>query len=224
MAIFSGPSEAACRACKIPKETIVKEVIEKVYVAEPDLFKNEIDKFQNILDLPFENFQGFLGESIGIGDTSALTSSQIQTSFGTSTLYSGKIRFDKMFENLIDRDRSCLNYSNLRVLVFQERIKTITWIGSVNKGCFENYWLPAIARERKFVTLDRIRGVYFSNIRYIDTNKGRFLFIFSKTTDIVNSSTGIWISFISPQIPISNVYDDYGARGIFSNVDSIAAQ
>jgi len=221
--ITSGPSSSVCQYCRRPVQVVTRDVIRYVKIEEGNLVNEDIEKIRSLLGSQFEEEDSVIGDMIGVSDLSPSKSTDINTSFGIASQYIVPIRNDKVFPKLVNFDRSCLKRSELRTLVSGGSVVTLTWVGKVEERCFDSLWWPSLVRSGGAVILDRNRGGDISSyIRYSDDDFGRFLVISSKKLDSREGSVGLWISFISPRVPLTSVYDDYGARGIFRVIDPIA--
>ena len=217
------PNENICRFCPSKSEVLTKEVIKYTPLREADILQPDLPKFEALVGLPFDKTRFQIGKMIGIDDASSLGISSILTSKGTATQYLGETRFDTSFPTLISYERQCLRGSQLRILVLEGKVVALTWIGDISKQCFDTIWLPAIARQRDFKVDERLRssGVA-TTIRYSDRTDQRLLIVTSRSIANGRDHVGIRISVSSAICPLPSVYDDYQARGIFSDPEAIA--
>jgi hypothetical protein len=223
--ISSVPNENICRFCPSKPEVITKEVIKYTPLRETDILQPDLPKFEELVGLPFDKTRFQIGKMMGIEDAGSLGTSNIPTSKGAATQYRGETRFDSTFPTLISYERKCLRGSQLRILVLEGRVVTLTWIGDISKQCFDTIWLPAIARQRDFKVDERLRssGVA-TTIRVYDRTDQRLLIVTSRSIANGRDHVGIRLSVTSATFPLPNVYDDYQARGIFSDPEAIAQQ
>jgi hypothetical protein len=221
--IVATPKGNICRFCPTKTEVITKEVVKYTPLRETDILQPDLPKFEALVDLPFEKVRFQIGKMIGIDDAGSLGTSSITTSKGAATQYLGETRFDNSLPTLISYERECLRGSQLRILVLEGKVVTLTWIGDISKRCFDMIWLPAIARQRDFKIDERLRnsGVA-TTIRYSDRTDQRLLIVTSRSIANGRDHVGIRISVSSAIFPLPSVYDDYQARGIFSDPEAIA--
>ena len=222
--IASVPNANICRFCPTKPEVITKVVEKFVPIRETDIMQPDLPKFEALVGISFEKTRFQLGKMIGVDDAGSLTTQNINTSRGIATQYLGNARFDNSFPTLMSYDRKCLGGSHLRILVLEGKVATLTWIGDVNKQCFDTIWLPAIARQRDFKIDERMRGntSVATTIRYSDRADQRLLIVTSRAQANGRDHVGIRISVTSSIFSLPSVYDDYQARGIFSDPETIA--
>jgi hypothetical protein len=225
--IAQGPTPEVCKLCNLPHEVVVKPIIKYVPLQETTLIEKDMPQLQALMNQRIEVVAQILGQKVGVDDITSLGTSSIHTSKGDATQYRGVVGRDNFFPQLINYDRSCVNSSEVRILVLDGLVRTITWIGDINKTCFDNLWSPSFGRMVDFKIDERFRGGdanIDTIIRYFDYVDVRLLVVSARPASNDHNHVGLRVSLVSSTFPANNAYDDYAARGIFTDIQALAAQ
>ncbi len=219
------PNENICHFCHLPPQYLTKVETKYIPVREDSLVKDDLNEIRGAIDEPIDTQKYNLGAKVGVSDITQLPASTINTSLGLGVRYMGDVKFDKFFGKLVSYNKRCLHSSKVTVLVVNDKVKTITWIGDIDKKCFDDLWLPNFDRLNDYNLDERVRGVGLNTtLRYFDYEHERLLIVSSRFQEKERSHVGLRISISSSSFPADNTYDEYKARGIFIDPDSIAAQ